>query len=228
MVVDLVAFLMSLLVVSPPSATFLWLTLSPRAYIPAHRARTVELMEHALDQYVVQGLGNNITFLRDVYRNKVFRSGNYSTKFIGNEYPEGFHGVQLTTSETTEFIALAAALHSARHEHVAVAEHSAKEGRRYVAQQTGMSHARQMFHMTSSTLPGAPAEEDMDANAGQYGDNEEEEERAVESMVVVLGGPKGQAYHVKVSVDNMFQADITPMNAAGELEMEKTESVRTL
>ena len=26
-------------------------------------------MEGALDQYVVQGLGNNITFLRDVYRN---------------------------------------------------------------------------------------------------------------------------------------------------------------
>lgn len=35
------------------------------------RAQSIRLMEAALDQYVVQGLGNNITFLRDVYRNPV-------------------------------------------------------------------------------------------------------------------------------------------------------------
>jgi len=45
-----------------------------------------------------------------------FRSGHYSTKFIGNEYPNGFHGVQLKEHETFEFLALAAALHSARNE----------------------------------------------------------------------------------------------------------------
>jgi propionyl-CoA carboxylase alpha chain len=33
------------------------------------REQAIRVMEGALDQYVVQGLGNNITFLRDVYRN---------------------------------------------------------------------------------------------------------------------------------------------------------------
>jgi hypothetical protein len=33
------------------------------------RDQAIRVMEGALDQYVVQGLGNNITFLRDVYRN---------------------------------------------------------------------------------------------------------------------------------------------------------------
>jgi len=51
------------------------------------RAQAVSLMEGALDQYVVQGLGNNITFLRDVYRNPTFRTGHYSTKFIGKILP---------------------------------------------------------------------------------------------------------------------------------------------
>ncbi len=34
------------------------------------RAEAVTLMEGALDEYVVQGLGNNLTFLRSVMRNK--------------------------------------------------------------------------------------------------------------------------------------------------------------
>jgi acetyl/propionyl-CoA carboxylase alpha subunit len=37
--------------------------------LPQNRDQAIRLMEGALDQYVVQGLGNNITFLRDVYRN---------------------------------------------------------------------------------------------------------------------------------------------------------------
>ncbi|RYY85734.1 hypothetical protein EON63_06945 [archaeon] len=34
------------------------------------RAKSIQMQEDALDGYVVQGLSNNITFLRDVYRNK--------------------------------------------------------------------------------------------------------------------------------------------------------------
>jgi len=50
-------------------------------------------------------------------RNEKFRSGRYSTKFIPEEYPEGFHGVTLTDVETNEMIAYAALLHQARIEH---------------------------------------------------------------------------------------------------------------
>eukprot|EP01038_Epipyxis_sp_PR26KG_P007590 gene7590-10339_t len=80
------------------------------------RGDAIALMEDALSQYVVQGLGNNITFLQSVYRNEKFRSGNYCTKFIGEEYPEGFKGVVLNPREKNELIIVAAAMHQARTE----------------------------------------------------------------------------------------------------------------
>jgi len=83
------------------------------------RARAVEVMERALDQYFVQGLGNNLTFLRDVMRNPRFRHGNYSTKFIGMEWPEGFKGVALQEEETRQLVATAVAVISAQKEHMA-------------------------------------------------------------------------------------------------------------
>ncbi len=43
-----------------------------------------------------------------------FRQGNYSTKFIPTEYPDGFKGVELTRRETHELVATAVALHHAR------------------------------------------------------------------------------------------------------------------
>ena len=71
-------------------------------------------MESALDQYVVNGLGNNITFLRSVMRNEKFRSGDYNTKFIAEEYVGGFKGVLLDVDETKELVATAAAFHLLR------------------------------------------------------------------------------------------------------------------
>ena len=43
-----------------------------------------------------------------------FRDGDYSTKFIPQEYPEGFTGVALTERETHELIASAVAIHHSR------------------------------------------------------------------------------------------------------------------
>ncbi|CAN0478813.1 unnamed protein product, partial [Scytosiphon promiscuus] len=40
-------------------------------------------------EYVIEGLGHNVPFLRDVVRNKDFAEGNYSTSFINKHYPEG-------------------------------------------------------------------------------------------------------------------------------------------
>lgn len=81
------------------------------------RPQAIALMEDALDQYVVQGLGNNISFLRSVMRNKSFREGDYCTKFIGEQYPNGFTRVELNPQETTQMIVTAAALHNARNEY---------------------------------------------------------------------------------------------------------------
>lgn len=75
------------------------------------RIEAIKLMEDSLDNYVVFGLGNNIPFLRSVYRNKNFRDGNYSTKFIPQEYPDGFKGVELKKDEKSQLIAMAVAIH---------------------------------------------------------------------------------------------------------------------
>lgn len=40
-------------------------------------------------EYVIQGLGHNVPFLRDVSRNKDFAAGDYSTSFIDKHYPDG-------------------------------------------------------------------------------------------------------------------------------------------
>jgi len=78
------------------------------------RIEAIDIMEEALDNYVVSGLGNNIPFLRAVYRNSVFRSGQYNTKFIGEQWPNGFKGVTLDQKETLKLVASAAALHQMR------------------------------------------------------------------------------------------------------------------
>jgi propionyl-CoA carboxylase alpha chain len=74
----------------------------------------IKAMERALDQYVVRGLSNNITFCRDVMRNEKFRTGDYNTKFIGEEYPNGFTGVVLTDTESKELVAITSAMHLVR------------------------------------------------------------------------------------------------------------------
>lgn len=78
------------------------------------RDEALALMEGALDQYVIKGLGNNLMFLRDIMRNAAFKSGNYGTGFIAQEYPEGFLGVSLAESETNELVASAAAMYIAK------------------------------------------------------------------------------------------------------------------
>jgi len=58
-------------------------------------------------------IGNNLTFLRSVFRNPVFRGGTYSTKFIPQQYPDGFHGVSLSVEGTVPCIGLHTILYDA-------------------------------------------------------------------------------------------------------------------
>ena len=78
------------------------------------RQAAMAVMEQALDQYIVTGVGNNVPFLRAVYRNQRFRDGHYGTKFIAEEYPNGFSGVQLTDVETNRLLASVSAMHLSR------------------------------------------------------------------------------------------------------------------
>lgn len=65
-----------------------------------------------MDNYVIRGVGHNTAFLRDVYVNKRFEEGRLTTNFLPEEYPDGFHGVELTTERKERMAAIGAIMRS--------------------------------------------------------------------------------------------------------------------
>jgi len=57
------------------------------------RDEAIEGMRNALDAFEVEGIGHNLPFLAAVMDHPRFVSGNITTAFIAEEYPEGFAGV---------------------------------------------------------------------------------------------------------------------------------------
>ena len=74
------------------------------------RNTAIEKMADALDHFEVEGIGHNIPFLSAVMDHDRFRSGNITTAFIAEEYPEGFHGVEADCQMTADFAAVAMVL----------------------------------------------------------------------------------------------------------------------
>lgn len=62
----------------------------------------------------VSGVTHNIPLLRDIVMESRFRSGNITTKYLPETYPDGFRGAILTEKETKQLAAIGAALY-ARH-----------------------------------------------------------------------------------------------------------------
>jgi len=58
-----------------------------------------------------RGIGHNLPFLAAVFDHEKFTSGNMTTAFIEEEYPEGFEGVTLDTSTLERIAAACAAMH---------------------------------------------------------------------------------------------------------------------
>ena len=55
------------------------------------RIEAIEQMGRALDAFVIDGFRHNIPFLAVLMRNERWRKGDISTKFIAEEFPDGFH-----------------------------------------------------------------------------------------------------------------------------------------
>jgi propionyl-CoA carboxylase alpha chain len=70
------------------------------------REHAICYMQEALDNYQIEGIGQNIPFLHSVYKNIDFRKGNISTAFIEENYPEGFKGETLSKEERSQLAAL--------------------------------------------------------------------------------------------------------------------------
>ncbi|MDE2340205.1 MAG: acetyl/propionyl-CoA carboxylase subunit alpha, partial [Alphaproteobacteria bacterium] len=58
----------------------------------ATRVEACDLQIAALDAFEIEGPGHNIDFLSALMQHPRFRSGNITTGFIAEEYPQGFHG----------------------------------------------------------------------------------------------------------------------------------------
>jgi len=74
------------------------------------RAEAIEEMRIALDRFELEGIGHNLPFLAAVMDHPKFMSGNMTTAFIAEEYPDGFQGVELNETELRRIAASAAAM----------------------------------------------------------------------------------------------------------------------
>ncbi|KAK4472924.1 hypothetical protein MN116_004129 [Schistosoma mekongi] len=74
------------------------------------RQTALNTMAKALDSYVIRGVAHNIPLLRDIITEKRFVSGNISTKYLSEVYPNGFKGKALDQNELNTLISVAASI----------------------------------------------------------------------------------------------------------------------
>ena len=75
------------------------------------RDDAIAQMRNALDAFEIEGIGHNIPFLSAVMDHPKFCSGNITTAFIEEEYPDGFQGVELPHKTLKTLAACAAAMY---------------------------------------------------------------------------------------------------------------------
>ena len=75
-----------------------------------NRAKAIEQMRTALDRFELEGIGHNLPFLSAVMDHERFVSGNITTAFIAEEYPDGFNCVDLSDDKIIDLAACAAAM----------------------------------------------------------------------------------------------------------------------
>jgi propionyl-CoA carboxylase alpha chain len=75
------------------------------------RDEAIEAMRIALDSFELEGIGHNLPFVSAVMDHPIFISGDMTTAFIAEEYPDGFEGVTLPEGNLQRVAAAAAAMH---------------------------------------------------------------------------------------------------------------------
>jgi len=78
------------------------------------RDEAADLQIAALDSFEIEGLGHNIDFVSAIMQHPRFRSGELTTGFIAEEYPEGFHGAATSDAVMTKIAAVAGFVATAR------------------------------------------------------------------------------------------------------------------
>ena len=113
------------------------------------REQAIEAMRVALDSFEVEGIGHNLPFLSAVMDHPKFVSGDMTTAFIAEEYPDGFNGVELPETDLRRIAASCAAMHRVaeiRRTRVSgrMDNHERKVGKRWVVTLQGQEYAVQV------------------------------------------------------------------------------------
>ena len=72
------------------------------------RLEAIDKQIAALDSFEIEGVGHNVDFVSAIMQHERFRSGNITTGFIAEEYPEGFHGAPASPELLRALAAIAA------------------------------------------------------------------------------------------------------------------------
>ncbi|MEH3102382.1 MAG: acetyl/propionyl/methylcrotonyl-CoA carboxylase subunit alpha [Sphingomonas phyllosphaerae] len=72
------------------------------------REAAIDAQVAALDAFTIQGPGTNLHFLSALMQHPRFRSGEITTGFIAEEYPDGFHGAPASLALKTTLAAVGA------------------------------------------------------------------------------------------------------------------------
>jgi propionyl-CoA carboxylase alpha chain len=72
------------------------------------REAAIDAQVEALDGFDIQGIGHNVDFLSALMQHQRFRSGEITTGFIAEEYPDGFTGAPTDERLTADLSAIAA------------------------------------------------------------------------------------------------------------------------
>jgi propionyl-CoA carboxylase alpha chain len=75
------------------------------------REAAIDAMGQALEDFHIEGLGQNVPFLAAVMDQPRFRAGTLSTSYIKDEFPDGFHGVPATDFQRDLMAAVGCAMH---------------------------------------------------------------------------------------------------------------------
>ena len=76
------------------------------------RNTALDVHGEALDRFHIEGIQDNIPFIAAVMDEKRFRSGNITTAYIKDEFPEGFQGVAPTKEQEAQLVCSAAYVHA--------------------------------------------------------------------------------------------------------------------
>ena len=77
------------------------------------RDEAADLQVQALDAFRIEGLGHNVDFLSAIMQHPRFRSGELTTGFIAEEYPEGFEGAAVSDDAKRGLAAVAGVIATA-------------------------------------------------------------------------------------------------------------------